>query len=38
MQPVGGGDGWEAQQSEDSVTVRPWLAPGQMELYRVASG
>jgi hypothetical protein len=35
---VAGGDGWKAQQSDDSVTVRPWLAPGQMELYRVASG
>ena len=30
-----GGDGWGAQQGEDFWIVKPWLAPGQMELYRV---
>ena len=34
-EPVKGGDGWKASQGADYVTVRPWLAPGQMELYRV---
>jgi hypothetical protein len=28
------GDGWQAAFAADSVAVRPWLAPGQMELYR----
>lgn len=29
-------DGWSFQQGEDFVRVRPWLAPGQLELYRIA--
>lgn len=35
---VQGGGGWQAMQSDDSVRVTPWLAPGQMEMYRVAFG
>ena len=31
------GDGWEAQQKDDMVTIHPWLAPGQMEIFRVES-
>ena len=34
---VSRGDGWTAMSGADFVTVRPWLAPGQMELYRVES-
>ena len=36
--PVTGGDGWQAASGTDFVVVRPWLAPGQMELYRIADG
>jgi len=36
--PADRGDGWQAARGEDFVTVRPWLAPGQMELYRLAQG
>ena len=32
-----GGVGWQAVGGEDYVIARPWLAPGQMELYRVES-
>jgi len=29
------GDGWNVERGEDFVVIHPWLAPGQMELYRV---
>ena len=34
--PAGGGD-WRAEARADFVVVRPWLTPGQMELYRVSA-
>ncbi len=34
---LSGGDGWQATGGTDYVVARPWLAPGQMELYRVES-
>jgi hypothetical protein len=37
-EPVAGGDGWKAAASAEGVRIRPWLAPGQLELYRVESG
>jgi hypothetical protein len=33
--PVTCGDGWNVEQGEDFVAIHPWLAPGQLELYRV---
>ncbi len=32
---VTGGDGWTCQQGADFAVIRPWLAPGQAELYRI---
>jgi hypothetical protein len=29
------GDGWTQEREEEKAGVAPWLAPGQMELYRV---
>jgi hypothetical protein len=33
--PVTAGDGWTAQRGGDQVLIHPWLAPGQLELYRI---
>ena len=35
--PAVSGDGWKVQNTDKAVTVRPWLSPGQMELYRLES-
>ena len=37
-EPVAGGDGWKAAADAAGVRIRPWLAPGQLELYRVERG
>jgi len=33
-----GGEGWQGAAGEDFTVAHPWLAPGQMELYRIADG
>lgn len=36
--PVTAGDGWQTTQGRDHIAIRPWLSPGQMELYRLEEG
>ena len=38
VRPMVDGDASYATRGEDWMSVRPWLAPGQMVLYRVQSG